>query len=174
MSRMSTLLCKVFNLPIYYDSIDNLPIHNWFMIHQKNDDSYLIISGNKKFARTKTLRHNLDKIFCEYIDSFGISAEFKQILKLKANIAVLKYKEYCLDDKGATTLREVAEIELEALLNKSMNSKKIKSATPAISKFFGGMQVDEYKMTVRQYYTYLETLKEEIEKDERFEQANRR
>ena len=68
--------------PVFYNSIENLPVFNWFKINETQDLSYLIINKEKarKFNNKETLNIWL-KIYSEYLDNFGFNENFKKYLE---------------------------------------------------------------------------------------------
>ncbi len=148
------MIRKVLNIPVYYDNIDSMPIRNWFKIHESNDYSWCISSGSKTFAPKSKLLVVWDNLYCQYIDEFGISDEFKAILKLKAKISLLKFDEQYKKNGGLKTLIKVAELELQNKLSVQIKSSMNDVKTYLI-KFLNGMPINENTMSVKEFYGHL-------------------
>ncbi len=156
-------LKKLLGFPQFYSSIDEMPIYNWFKIQKTNDYSWCIKSGRKNWAKERDLHIHWDILFCEYIDTFGISDEFREILKLKAKIAIMKYDMHFKRNKGLKTLVDIQEGELNKKVNKEMNDS-FNDVKTYLIKFLNGMPVDERIMTVKEYYGHIKVYQQEIKK----------
>ena len=112
-----------------HKTIDTLPIHNWFRIHQTNDLTWLYIKKPKEVSVKQIKRLNAiwGIIYDEFIDTFGVPEVLKQSLELRREIAVLKYEMLVNQDASQQTFIEIKEFELEELTkgkeNDSINKK---------------------------------------------------
>lgn len=145
---------RLFYLPTYYLSIEDLPIYNWFKIHETNDRSYLIKEGNKRWATDKALNDAWGRVFSEFIDTFGISDSFREILSLKRDIMQHRLRlEYSGDGTNKTFIK-IKELHLSELLQEEGGEKKVNEVKVYIEKFVG-FRIDEKTTSVKEYYTYL-------------------
>jgi hypothetical protein len=152
-----------------FNSLEDMPVWHWFQIQKTNDLKYMLVKTRKVSEReVKPLELALKKLSNEYIDTFGISDEYRQILELNRDIKVLEIDFILTKDRSKLTMIELKKAELKAVVNggSKMSVEKIK------------MQVDKYmhydvdlkKVSVKQFYTYLEGIKEEYQQ----KQANER
>jgi hypothetical protein len=104
-------------LPVYYKSIHHLPVYNWFMM-QKGSLEWLY-----KFRYFKYI----PKFFAEIAQN--MIYEFDKldvdILRKKAEIAVLRSQAARLNDKGIKFQADLLEKELNDELSKNKNSNSL-------------------------------------------------
>lgn len=144
----------------YYKSLDEMPIANWFKIQQTNDLKYLLVKTRKVSTKeVSELEKGLKKLSNEYIDTFGISDEYRQILELSRDIEVLKIDFILTQDRSLLTMIEIKKDQLKAI-SKSNNKSDLNKLKMHVNKFMG-YSVDMNKTSVKEFYTYLEGLKEE-------------
>ncbi len=145
-----------------FNSLEEMPVWNWFQIQKTNDLKYMLVKTRKVSEReVLQLQQALKKISNEYIDTFGISDEYRRILELNRDIKVLEIDFILTKDRSKLTMIELKKAELKATVNggSKMSIEKIK------------MQVDKYMhynvdlktVSVKQFYTYLEGIKEEYQ-----------
>lgn len=145
----------------YYKSLDEMPIANWFKIQQTNDLKYLLVKTRKVSTKeVSELEKGLKKLSNEYIDTFGISDEYRQILELSRDIEVLKIDFILTQDRSLLTMIEIKKDQLKAI-SKSNNKSDLNKLKMHVNKFMG-YSVDMNKTSVKEFYTYLEGLKEEV------------
>ena len=144
----------------YYKSLDEMPIANWFKIQQTNDLKYMLVKTRKVSTKEiEELEKGLKKLSNEYIDTFGISDEYRQILELSRDIEVLKIDFILTHDRSLLTMIEIKKDQLKAI-SKSNNKSDLNKLKMHVNKFMG-YSVDINKTSVKEFYTYLEGLKEE-------------
>lgn len=144
----------------YYKSLDEMPIANWFKIQQTNDLKYMLVKTRKVSTKeVSELENGLKKLSNEYIDTFGISDEYRQILELSRDIEVLKIDFILTQDRSLLTMIEIKKDQLKAI-SKSNNKSDLNKLKMHVNKFMG-YSVDMNKTSVKEFYTYLEGLKEE-------------
>lgn len=144
----------------YYKSLDEMPIANWFKIQQTNDLKYMLVKTRKVSTKeVSELEKGLKKLSNEYIDTFGISDEYRQILELSRDIEVLKIDFILTQDRSLLTMIEIKKDQLKAI-SKSNNKSDLNKLKMHVNKFMG-YSVDMNKTSVKEFYTYLEGLKEE-------------
>lgn len=144
----------------YYKSLDEMPIANWFKIQETNDLKYMLVKTRKVSTKEiEELEKGLKKLSSEYIDTFGISDEYRQILELSRDIEVLKIDFILTQDRSLLTMIEIKKDQLKAI-SKSNNKSDLNKLKMHVNKFMG-YSVDMNKTSVKEFYTYLEGLKEE-------------
>lgn len=140
-----------------YNSIEDLPIYNWRKINQLNDLTYLLkvrraVSGKE----VEQLQKIWQNIFDEFIDTFGVPEYMKEVLTLRRDIECMKVEMYIERDRTLSAIIQVKEDELKALIG---NDKidNVNETTAHIEKYLG-FQIDENKVSVKKYYTYVKML----------------
>ena len=103
----------------YYKSLDEMPIANWFKIQQTNDLKYMLVKTRKsKHKGSIRAWKGTKKLSNEYIDTFGISDEHRQILELSRDIEVLKIDFILTQDRSLLTMIEIKKDQLKAISKK--------------------------------------------------------
>lgn len=144
-----------------YRSIDDLPIYNWFKIQETNDMRYLLkVTTNEADKFTFELAEIWEKIYSEFIDTFGINDTFRQMLMLRKEICVLRMKVAMKDENAyLVTFAEIKEKELKQMIEK-LNEKEMSSAKVYVEKYLG-FKIDQRVTTVREYYEYIKAIEKE-------------
>ena len=92
----------------------------------------------------------------EYVDKYGMSQQFKQILLKKREIALHKLDLIITDDKMFLTLIKIAEIELKELID-TQSEDNFDDVKAAVAERMG-FRIDPYVTTVTEYQSYLKRL----------------
>jgi hypothetical protein len=141
----------------YYTSIDELPLYSWRKINETNDLKWMFKSG--KGQVNKKIVEAWGKLFDEFIDAFGISDQFLQILEKKKQIAILTAEMYLYNDRSRETFIDIEKWELSKLLEDEGKGSSFHETKAHIEKEMG-FQINERTTSVLDYYTYLNLLKE--------------
>lgn len=140
-----------------YQSIDELPVFNWFKIHEKNDLAYLLVKKHKITGKmNEQLEEAWGNIYTEYLDTFGINNSFRQILLLKKEIACYELEMFIKGDKSIITFIKIAKWQLKKLLNEKPSST-IDEFKVQIERYMG-FRLNTKEVTVKEYYTYINAL----------------
>ena len=139
-----------------YESIDEMPIYNWFKCVELKDYSYC--AKDRVKADLEACQIKFSELYAEYIDTFGISQQLNDILSLQNEILVLKIDLTLTKDNGIKTFIELKELELADKLN--VKQSKTNTAKVAIEKYLG-FRINEKEVTVKEYYDYLQAIKED-------------
>jgi hypothetical protein len=149
-------------LPIYYKSIHYLPVYNWFMI-QKGYFDWLYKTRKFKFVPrffyqvAQNMLYEFDKLDVE-------------ILRKKAQIAVLKSQAARNNDKSIKFQADILEKELndELSKNKNSNSLTIDGFIDYIELTFSNIgSLDPFKLTTARAFSLYQKA---IEKNEHLAQ----
>lgn len=138
---------------IFYNSIDDIPVYNWFKCIEKSEFQYVLKEPGEL---TDQCKEAFDILYCEFIDRYGINENLAEIIRLQNKILINKIDLALTGDKGIEMFIEIDELELKNLLytkHTKQNSAKI-----AIEKYMG-IRIDLKVTTVTEYYDYLEELK---------------
>lgn len=141
-----------------YKDISDFPIYNWFKCVDLKDYSYTMI--NRKECNEHQLNECMEafeSLYCQYVDTYGISEQLQDIISLQNQILVHKIDMATTGDKSIKMFIQIKEIELNDLLNVKQN--KVNTSKVAIEKYLG-FRINEKEVTVKEYYDYLEAIKE--------------
>lgn len=132
-----------------FDSIDNLPLFNWWKITDTGDLKWLYKEEVKK-ADVKV--YDLwEKIHNEYLEDYGLTPDFKQMLKLKKKW-IIKQAEYIQGNRFASTEASIVDAKIQDLT--SGEGMKREDTIIFLEERLG-RELDPKKMTVRKYNDYI-------------------
>lgn len=145
-----------------YTSIYNLPQWNWTMVHKSGNLSYLKILPSYRNAeedKSEELIKIWHQIYNEFIDEFGFSKEYKELLEKKKRIAQMKNDYIQTEDGFLLTLIDIEELEFNATFDKT-EGIGFEAIVVSIEKR-QGLQLSPRDITVYKYNNYIRTLKSE-------------
>ena len=143
----------------HWDSIDTLPIYNWMKVHESGDFAYLMRSKSKVAEwELKGLEKVWRKLYENYIERFGYSESFVQIMEKKREIALLIVRQIEKNDKSMNTFITIAEKELEEL--EKDGTMDFYTGKSLLEKSLG-FHIDIHKMSVAEYYSHFQLVKHE-------------
>jgi hypothetical protein len=126
------------------------------MISEKNDLSFMLID-RKKMGNTVILQEAFERIRDEYIDTFGIGENYKNILDLKKDIVCLRIDMAISGDGFIQNFIDMAQMDMNNFLNASEKTKH-SEITVRLSKYMG-YHVNERLMSVREYNEAVEVMR---------------
>lgn len=140
-----------------YTTIEDFPAYNWFKCVEYKDYKYTLIDEKEyKDELKEECEDAFNKLYCEFIDTFGISKELGDIVNLQNQILVLEI-DLSLGKKTAKTFLNIKKLELEEKLN--VEKPKTNLHKVAIEKYLG-FRLNLKEVTTLEYYNYLEALKQ--------------
>lgn len=140
-----------------YTTIEDLPAYNWFKCVENKEYKYTLVDEKKYKDELKDeCEIAFNNLYCEFIDTFGISKELGDILALQNQILVLEI-DLSLGKKTAKTFLNIKKLELEEKLN--VEKPKTNLHKVAIEKYLG-FRLNLKEVTTLEYYNYLEALKQ--------------
>lgn len=141
----------------YYKSIDELPLKNWNKIQRLNDLSYLLKNFHAiNEDQRRELEAAFDVIWKEYVDTFGVSDSMRHIFELRRDIMVDKCDMFIYNDRSKLTFIRIKEAELEKIISRQQVEKY--DTTRAYVEKYMGFRIDDEKITVKEYYSYLKLM----------------
>lgn len=147
-----------------YSSIHEMPIFNWWNLHRTNDLKWLMV--NHKIPLTKRITKDLyelfDKINDEFTDEFGFTDEFREYLRQKKEIEIMKLDFMISGDKTILTFLEIAQKELEKI-TKEFEGGTFIEIKVALEKAMG-FQINPKETTVYDYYNYIKFIQKNTQK----------
>jgi len=148
------------SLSRYYLTIKDMPFHNWIELHEKEDYSYLLKDKGK--AKEKHAIKVMAILKDEFLNEFGVDSNYKDMLKKKIELQLLKIKMAVTGDKSHKIFADIIEVELENI-SKIKEGVSIKGNTIAIEKYMGfALRIRE--MSVFDYYSYVKEISNNINK----------
>lgn len=138
----------------FYESIEDMPIYNWFKVNN-GDMRFMLIKQTAKYDGKKA-REYFDKIYSEYIDVFGISESYLKVIELKKQISVLNIEMAITGDRILKNFIKMAQIELNQI-NSKTNKTNTNEVKVHLEKYLG-FRLNEKETSVKEYYTYLNVM----------------
>lgn len=140
-----------------YTTIEDLPAYNWFKCVENKEYKYTLVDEKKYKDDLKDECENaFNNLYCEFIDTFGISKELGDIVNLQNQILALEI-DIALGKKTAKTFLNIKKLELEEKLN--VEKPKTNLHKVAIEKYLG-FRLNLKEVTTLEYYNYLYAIKE--------------
>ena len=143
----------------YYDSIDNLPVWNYWMVSEHDDFKYLTISDDYsskiKYSKRRAFKV-WDKITSEYLDYFGINTTYKDILMLNREIILNEYIWESRKEPIARVYAREAKKQLDSLEKDLINTKP-QNQVFYIEKEMG-FKIDPKTISIKDFYTYISNI----------------
>jgi len=139
----------------YYNSIEELPLFNWWKFNETKDvKHFLKVYSDVNTAKLLLLETIYSKLMNQYTKEFGINEHL--LLVLEKQIDIAKLKADFMNGIGIITSIEVAEIELQELVRgvKGMGFYEIK----ALIEKQMGFRIDPNVTTVMEYYSYIKLI----------------
>lgn len=143
-----------------FRSIDELPIKVWFDVH-KTGDYRLLIKGvipEVDAKQFQLLFEAWEGMYNEYIDKFGLSEEFLEDLNNQIELANYRAEFIISGDRYLRTLIKVGEERIKQTNKKNLKPVQLEILLAKMSKYYG-FKLESKELTVVQYYSYLETVK---------------
>ncbi len=109
--------------PKLYESLDTLPIWNWFYAHRKGDLSILIIEPTFH-VEGELLVERWNQLNNEFIERFGLSESAKDIRRLENRIAKERIRLIETQNLFIKNRIKILENQLKALKGKYSSSEK--------------------------------------------------
>lgn len=145
----------------FYQSIDDMPIYNWLKIQDTNDLLFILKNKYQKCndKQLKVLELSLQAMTDQFIDRFGVSDSYRQVLRLKGELRCKEIDYLTTGSRTHLTFIEIKKKELQALMDQS-NKKDSVNVSVHVRKYNGGV-LDMKKMNVVEFYEILEEIKRE-------------
>ena len=139
----------------YFNSIDNLPIWNWWKIAESGNLIYLqkLEDYDGKEDYTMKAFELWNKLQDEYLDEFGITDEFRQMLTLKKKWIKAKTDYLVTGERFKLTEIDIIEAQISETMTTKVNVKKEDSIIMLEQKL--SFPLDEKKLSVKKYYNYI-------------------
>lgn len=142
-----------------YKSIDDMPIYNWFKIHDTGDLKHLLINKDRLSEEGKIIiQRRWKKVYDQYLKRFGFGDSFTWLIEKQRQIALLMIEKAETGNLVLETFIDLAEAEIE---KKNIETKKTSSDFFEIKNFVEkevGFRIDVKQCSVSEFYSYVKTL----------------
>ena len=135
--------------------MDDLPYYNWNKA-VKGEFYYLCKWYN---FDNQYLKHHFEGLMCQFIDMVGISHDYRKYLQDIIELVCLETDFAMTGDRYYLTFIQLKKLEIEAYEKKE--EKKSIDLKVYVNKFLG-FQLNDKKTSVRDFYSYLQMMEEEI------------
>jgi len=136
-----------------YQSIEFMPIWNWYEILKTGDLKHLFISGKGRV--NEKIGVLWDQLQDEYIYLFGLDEKFTKRIKLLKKKAILNYEYILTKDRFINTKLAILEADLEQL--NSGEAIGFYSLKDHLEKY-KGFRIDPKEFTVIEWHTALKNM----------------
>lgn len=143
-----------------FRSIDELPIKVWFDIHKTGDYRFLIKGDIPEIDANQfqLLFEAWEEIYNQHIERFGLSEEFLEDLNNQIELANYKAEFIISGDRYYKTLIKVQEERIKFDREDNKKPVELEMLLARMSKYYG-FKLESRDLTVAQYYSYLEMIK---------------
>lgn len=153
----------------YFESLDDLPIYNFWKIRETGDLVYLFQdwksdeaeAASKRRVWRSVLVDLWRKMDAEFIENFAMTDEFFNRLLIEKKIINLQL-EYMISKSSVVRARLKGEQQKLELNYHNEESKPVKlhEFIAGIEKYIG-FQIDEKKISTNKVYSYVNQMKEQ-------------
>ena len=142
----------------YYKSIEDIPVYNWWKLHEENDFKYLLKdSKNKTNNRAEKV---VKSIKDEFINTFGVDKKYEEYLNLVWKLEVKKIEIAITGDRSKKIFADMLEIDIEDLLNEK-EVEVHNHGLMHIEKYMG-FRLDVKTTTVFEFYSYVKDIEKQL------------
>ena len=140
-----------------YSSIDDLPMYNWKKIHDTDELKWLFVN-KVDCENTLELESLWGSIYDEYLEEFGLSEEYKEILNVKRKIANLQAEYIIKGNRITLNYINIEKNALESLYEANKKGSTFRDSLVHLEKM-QGIKINTKQITVADYYNYLRSIK---------------
>lgn len=142
----------------YYESIEELPIFNWWNLQSTLDFSYLLKTKKKiNLIQKIILSRQRKKLYADYIDRFGFGDKYMEMIEKKQRIAIMRIERALENDKSKETFIEIEEEELLNMVIEAQGESLNLYESSAIIGRVLGFRIDVKECTVVEFFHYMKT-----------------
>jgi len=103
---------------------------------------------------------HLERLNSEFIDTFGISDNYKKYLSLLIELECLKIDFFCDEDRVLMTFIKLKELEIEKLQSEFKTAESKIDINVYVTKFMQ-TYIDRKKVSVIEYYGMIKAMEKE-------------
>ena len=132
-------------------------MYNWKQIHDTNELKWLFVKKSK-CENTKELEIIWSTIYDEYLKEFGLSEEYKEILKIKRRLAMYQADYIEKEDRILLNYINIEQNALESMYDTTKKGSSFRDSLVHLEKM-QGIKINTKEITVADYYNYLRSIK---------------
>lgn len=161
-----------------YQSIEVCPIWNFNKVTETGDPRYLYVFDDyyslPEFTKPQKKKANelWDKLFDEYLKSFGLSEHSLKILQWEIKILKLKCQMIEESDWAMSAAIKIEESKMRMEMESS--NKSTFEETVAYLEQHRKISIDAFKCSVKMFYTYVNMMNSEAKKTKARNLANKK
>ena len=137
----------------YYQDLEELPIWNWWKIHESKDFKYLLKEDKKLTEHAPLI---FDALYSEFISIFGVGDSYKTYLDKLKEIRIAEIDMVLFDDPSMETFIDIMKTELDDI--KMANSGGTYMDTAIAVEKNMGFKLNTKEISVFEYYSYIKSL----------------
>lgn len=137
----------------YFNSIEELPIWNWWKIAETGNLIYLHILEDYEGKEDYNLVSLWNKLQNEYLEEFGITEEFRKILSLKKKWINKKVEYLTTGERFKLTEIDIIESDIAETMDSKVAVDKDDTIITLERKL--GRELDPKQISVKKYYKYI-------------------
>jgi hypothetical protein len=142
----------------YYKSIEELPVLNWWKLHEENDFKWLLKEPNKKVNRYA--RKIFKAVKSEFINTFGVDRKYEQYLNKVWELELIKINIALSGDRSKEIFADILQVEIEDLLNeKELDIHN--NGVVQIEKYMG-FKLNTKETTTYEFYSYVKEIEKQL------------
>jgi hypothetical protein len=150
---------KLFKVE-FYDSVENIPIYNYWKTEETGELKYLAIGKNYEKAFFYDPAEALkawDKVNKSYLDVFGVSDHYKDVLMLQREVVLNDYIWHTQREPIAKVYAREAQKQLDSM-KKDESVQVDKNDQIFMIEKEMGFEVDIKTMTIKKFYSYIKAI----------------
>lgn len=135
-------------------NIEEMPVYNWFKIHSTGNLTFLRVDPLRDFEHSDYLNSIWHDLYDEFLDKYGLSDEFVQLMKLKKRHTI-ELLDYVINgDNFKLTEADITEAEMQEIMNQQNPLEDDETIIMIESSL--GFKVNPKEISVVEYYNYLD------------------
>lgn len=143
----------------YYQSVEDLPVWNWWKIHETKDLKYLLKQDKKVTVHANGI---FDKIYSEFISIFGVGENYKRYLEKLIEIDIAETDKILNNDPSLDTFIDIMKIELDEIKSSTEGGSYMDTAITVEKNM--GFKLNTKEISVFEYYSYIKSLEKQSKK----------
>ena len=151
-----------------YQTLDELPLYNWNKVYQTQDFRYILVGSTPQNIDTlpfheSDLIYGWEKIYDEYMTLFGLTSNYKRVLKAERKIALLTCEMLLKQRKHLATKIAIARKQLAEMQVKKNEVADFDRQIGYVEKWMA-ISIDPKQISTKRFYTYLQMYDEEAKR----------
>lgn len=137
-----------------------MPVWNWFKLHKTNNFTYLRKKPTLNIEFSKGLANIWDDLNDQFMSRYGMTEEFKQLLRLKKQ-RINQLSDYVIqNDYFKLTEADLTTVEIDQIMQKGEDITN--EETIILIEQQMGFKINPMEITVTEYYDYLNFINKKI------------